>query len=960
MKILLRILFLLFFCYTQTKAQLPISKEISAKTFKAHPLIWDMCEDSKGVLWFANNEGLLRHDGSNWHLFKLPIKLRSIRFDPNDNLYVAGAGDFGKVSLEANGNFSFQSFKHQLPAEAQETGGFEKVITLNEKETYFFTANYLAKIEREDISLFPNSNFNGAFAFKQKLYVNTLSGLALWQNQKTVLVAGSALLAGQQIISESGNDQGLYLATNLGNIYYFDGKQVSNITGELAAFAKNSVLGVCQFFNGQPMLAVATLHQGVKVFNQQHSLVYTLNLASNEIYAIGKDHEQNLWVGHQKGLNHTLSIPLFELNLPKDIGTINQIWIKQNKILLAATGGLFQMPIQNEQTTATRVGNITGECWQIEALGNVIYVASTEGVYQIAEDKISLLLPGETMLRMQIGNNSKQLYFMGINGVWKLNANTNTPQAIPQLPGYGNSLYETNSGMLIGTFNQGIVAYQTAHPDTAKFSDGETIIRFYNNEAYIQKGKNVFDIKGNAVEGIPFQLFSGSHWLGSTAATEQFNLSNSGVQLFENEMPLQAAYIKAIEGRPSAIAAANNGYYLAVDDRLFYGEKIKSDLKKPTAYISYIEKNQQQIAYIALSNSFTIANNNAKPFLPEISYNETPITLEFGITSFGNSAQNEFSYQISGINENWSAWQKNASITLPQLAGGTHTINLKARDAYGTETEVSSFDFYIKPPWYLSSIAYLCYLLGSILLVYLIIVLNQRQLRSRNKILEQKVHERTSELISEKAKSDELLLNILPAEVAEELKNTGSLQAKQFDEVTIVFTDFVGFTSISEKLSPTELVEEIHHCFKAFDAIIEKNKLEKIKTIGDAYMAVCGMPIRDFDHAKRVAQAAIDIKHFMEGYQEERKSQKKSYFEIRIGINSGPVIAGIVGVKKYAYDIWGDTVNTAARMEQNCEAGKINISGSTHELIKSSFNCSYRGKIDAKNKGMIDMYYLLS
>lgn len=959
MKILVHTLILIFFTFLQTKAQQPFSKEFTAKTFKAHPLIWDMAEDSKGVLWFANNEGILRYDGNNWHLFKLPIKSRSIRFDQNDNLYIAGAGDFGKVILSANGNFSFHSLKQQLPIEAKETGGFEKVISLNDKEIYFYTANYLVKIERDEISLLPKSNFNGAFAFKQKLYVNTAAGLALWQNQKTTLVIGSNLLSGQQIISESGNEQGVYLATNQGNIYYFDGKQLSNTTGELSNYAKNGVLGIQSFFNGEPLLAVATLHHGVKVFNQKHDLVYTLHLASNEIYSIGKDHEQNLWIGHQKGIHQTLSAPLFELNVPKEIGTINQLSLTQNQLLMAATGGLFQMNLNNNQA-ATRVGNISSECWQIETLGNVIYVASTEGVYRIEQDKITLLLAGETILRMQVGNISKQLYLMGINGIWKLNYNTNSIQAIPPLPSYGNSIYETNSGILIGTFNQGIVAYKTEHPDTSKFSYGETIIRYFNNEAYIQKAKSVFDLKGNAVDGIPFQLFSGSHYLGNTSTTEQFNLSNDGLNLFENNAPIQSAYIKAIEGRPTAIAANKNGYYLAVDDRLFYGEKIKSDLKKPLTFISYIEKNQQQIAYVALGNSFTITDNNAKPFLPEINYNETPITLEFGINSFGNSVQNEFSYQISGINENWSAWQKNARITLPQLGGGTHTINLKARNAYGIETEISSFDFYIKPPWYLSSIAYLCYLLGAIICVYLIIVLNQRQLRTRNKVLEQKVHERTSELITEKAKSDSLLLNILPQEVAEELKNTGSLQAKQFDEVSIIFTDFVGFTTISEKLTPKELVEEIHHCFKAFDAIIEKNKLEKIKTIGDAYMAVCGMPIKDTDHAKRVAQAALDIKQFIEGYQEERKSQKKNYFEIRIGINSGPVIAGIVGVKKYAYDIWGDTVNTAARMEQNCEAGKINISGSTYELIKSSFNCSYRGKIDAKNKGMIDMYYLLS
>jgi class 3 adenylate cyclase/tetratricopeptide (TPR) repeat protein len=202
---------------------------------------------------------------------------------------------------------------------------------------------------------------------------------------------------------------------------------------------------------------------------------------------------------------------------------------------------------------------------------------------------------------------------------------------------------------------------------------------------------------------------------------------------------------------------------------------------------------------------------------------------------------------------------------------------------------------------------------------------------------------------SEKQKSDALLLNILPAEVAGELKEQGRAAARQFESVTVLFTDFVDFTQVSEKLSPQELVGELHLNFKAFDEIIERHGLEKIKTIGDAYMAVCGLPVPDADHARKAALAALEIQAF---------TQNRPGFDIRIGLHSGPVVAGIVGVKKFAYDIWGDTVNTAARMESSSEAGKINLSGATYERLKAEFDCTYRGKIAAKNKGEIDMYFL--
>jgi adenylate cyclase len=209
-----------------------------------------------------------------------------------------------------------------------------------------------------------------------------------------------------------------------------------------------------------------------------------------------------------------------------------------------------------------------------------------------------------------------------------------------------------------------------------------------------------------------------------------------------------------------------------------------------------------------------------------------------------------------------------------------------------------------------------------------------------------------------KALSDKLLLNILPVEVAEELKAKGYAEAKYFKDVTVMFTDFKSFTLISERLNPSELVAELHTCFKAFDQIITQHGLEKIKTIGDSYMCAGGIPASSHSHATDIVQAALDIRQFMTEEMHKRKAAGKEYFEIRIGIHTGPVVAGIVGVKKFAYDIWGDTVNIASRMEASGEPGKINISQSTYGLVKNNFTCLHRGKIKAKHKGEIDMYFV--
>ena len=230
----------------------------------------------------------------------------------------------------------------------------------------------------------------------------------------------------------------------------------------------------------------------------------------------------------------------------------------------------------------------------------------------------------------------------------------------------------------------------------------------------------------------------------------------------------------------------------------------------------------------------------------------------------------------------------------------------------------------------------------------------QHILQNQNDLLEKQVNERTQELRVEKQKSEDLLLNILPQEVADELKEKGSTEAKYYDEVSVLFTDFVNFTQSSERMGAEKMLKELNECFTAFDLIMEKRGLEKIKTIGDAYLAVSGLPHKDSDHAYHTILAGLDIIEYLEN----RKKQNPETLDIRIGINSGSLVAGIVGVKKFAYDIWGDTVNTAARMEQNSAKGRLNISGSTYDLVKDKFTCEHRGKIETKGKGALDMYFV--
>ncbi len=213
-------------------------------------------------------------------------------------------------------------------------------------------------------------------------------------------------------------------------------------------------------------------------------------------------------------------------------------------------------------------------------------------------------------------------------------------------------------------------------------------------------------------------------------------------------------------------------------------------------------------------------------------------------------------------------------------------------------------------------------------------------------------------LNQERRKSDQLLRNVLPETIAQELKRTERVQPVHYESASVLFTDFVGFTQIAESFTPEELVEELDSCFSQFDQIARKYRLEKIKTIGDAYMAVGGVPHVNQTHAVDCVLAALEIEQLVSGLRKKGMAASRPYWQVRIGIHSGDLVAGVVGREKFAYDVWGDTVNTASRLESSGEAGRVNISGATYELVKEFFDCEFRGKVAAKNKGDIDMYFV--
>jgi adenylate cyclase len=242
---------------------------------------------------------------------------------------------------------------------------------------------------------------------------------------------------------------------------------------------------------------------------------------------------------------------------------------------------------------------------------------------------------------------------------------------------------------------------------------------------------------------------------------------------------------------------------------------------------------------------------------------------------------------------------------------------------------------------------------GIVAIMFLIAIVFENAKNIALTRLEQKNHQ----LDREKKRSDSLLLNILPEEITEELKTLGKTNARDYEQATVLFADIKEFTTHAEQMPPQSLVNTLHVYFGKLDNILETKGIEKIKTLGDAYIAVGGVPTPDADSAVKTVQAALEFQIEVSRLNQDRKTSGLNTFEFRIGVHSGPVVAGVVGIKKFAYDIWGDTVNMAARLQQHGEPGEVNVSGTTYGLIHHKIPCKYRGKLAIKHKGDVDMYF---
>jgi class 3 adenylate cyclase/ligand-binding sensor domain-containing protein len=538
---------------------------------------------------------------------------------------------------------------------------------------------------------------------------------------------------------------------------------------------------------------------------------------------------------------------------------------------------------------------------------------------------------------------------------------------------------QRSKSLWIGTVEHGIFRLDPAKKQLSPFPADISLLRHprvlacYEDPAGLlwvatAKGLHCFDLVNNALrvygveEGLPNDFINGilpegdsCIWASTDNGLVRLRLRERKMDAFfvENGLPAnefnRISFYKSRDGR--FYFGGLNGVVAFYPGPAFRQEKKKRDGKLLLTYISKLDGQTNDMVYV--SQGIHLEKGI------RLSYNDRFFTLGFSLADFANPREHKYSYMLEGLEKEWSPPSAVNYARYNNLPSGKYTFRVRATDgSSGWTSEGLAIPIIVEQAYYKSPWFFLICALGLLGAAYGFFRYRLYTLHKRELYLEEQVRLRTFELEEEKKKSEDLLLNILPEETARELKANGSAKARFFDAVTVMFIDFEGFTRVAEELAPEDLVAEIDFCFRAYDQVMENYGLEKIKTVGDAYLCVGGLPGAELRSAVQIVRAALDIQEFMKRMRKERSLQGLPFFRCRIGIHTGSIVAGIVGFKKFAYDIWGDTVNTASRMESNGEVDRVNISQTTYDLVNPFFQCFGRGKLEAKNKGEIEMYFV--
>ncbi len=908
-------------------------------------------QDSKKRIWFGTNEGVGVLEGDSNKI----INLNETQNFPSDFVYsiVEGkdssiffaTGDSGlyKYSINKLTKVNLPGLADSLRSLAVDSLGNLWIGTIN-KGLYKIEGNdflHPRKVreirENQILSLF--------VSFNNTIYVGTENGFYVIDKKKITRYDAKNQFEDIPVSSfiEDKNKR-IWIGTVGKGVFEFDGGEFSVFTKD-NGLSGNIVLAELEDRRGD--LWFGYRDHGLDRLPVEKFLIYNRSngLASNNVFGIFRDKRGRLWFGH---LNS--GVTLFYRN--------------KAKILTAKDGILgngavaFVQPNRNDVLIGVRGG--------IARFNN-----SLNRIDSVFLFKDSLL---QKSMVISFEKKNRDTLFVGTtNGLFTYSMSKHTFQQCDSISSIiGNSWVNS---IFVDDKNQTVFSTDPAGVIITKH---DSLIAHFT----IEKG-----LASNTVFW-GLQDKSGNYWFCTDAGISKYDGTLFTTYTVEDGLPVNVVYYGVEEGAKYIYFGTNKGIVRINYKELATLKKDAINIYTKKDGLAGTEMNQFSVFKDVRNNLYFGTHNGVTRFNPEdkprkfpsntyirnikiiteeseidtlvqgtldLKYFMNNISIEYRGIILSDPGKTLYKYRLMGIDKNWTETKEN-SITYRALPPGNYTFQVKCRNQDGIWSKKSAnVNFVIYPPFWKTWWFQTLVVIFIIAMIWALFAYKTRQVKRKNLELARLVRERTKQLQKEKDKTDELIHNILPASAVEELKEKGFVKPRLFGSVTILFTDFKEFTKQAALLPPNELVEELNKIFLAFDNIVEEFGLEKLKTIGDSYMAASGLPQETDDHAERVIKAALKMQEFIKN----KTNDYKINWVMRAGIHTGNVVAGVVGSKKFTYDIWGDTVNIASRMESSGVPGYVNISAATYEIVKDKFVCEYRGRIDAKGKGKMDMYLVL-
>ena len=666
--------------------------------------------------------------------------------------------------------------------------------------------------------------------------------------------------------------------------------------------------------------------------------------------------------------------------------------ITDKHFLVGANDGLYDLKIQNGKGTFKKINykgisNPSGfqRIYQITPYKESHYFLATKGGVLLYDIKTGEFQPfvydpkkpkttiGAGICRVAYkGLNDTYYFATGVGGINVLTLDKNGKERIVPYP--------MNKSILKASRDVISSIYQENETTLWLGSSGSGLLKLNLKSGEVKAYTRKQGLPNNFVYGI-LPDSRGNLWLSTNKGLCKFNKAEESCTNYSEVNGLMSN-----EFNTGAYLLSGNGdmYFGGIEGYNFFDPENLQELKDKV-YVNFLK--------FRFDDRWLKPGDKGAPFKESFSfqsniklgYDERSFTIRFLPTDLINRDLLQFKYELEGLDEGSVFLGSSSEIHFTSLTPGSYVLKIYVKRIDGNWVQASSqMNIEIAAPFWWKWWFWVIVLI-VLTLIIIVFIRSRIDLARRDQVrLEMKIVERTKEIRAqnmkiesqkrvieeektkveeqkrllqiEKDKTETLLRNIIPESTAEELKTKGRASARAYKTVSVLFTDFVGFTKIAEGLKPTDLVNKLDVYFRKFDEIIVKNNLEKIKTIGDAYMCAGGVPVRNNTNPIDAVLAALQIQDYMNTLREEALKNGEEYWELRLGINTGEVTAGVIGSERLAYDIWGATVNQAQRMEMMGEPGRVTISGSTFKLIEPYFECTYRGKVKTKSKGLIEMF----